>query len=96
MQRATIFDRLRKRRKLFVGALRGKGGICVSLKGLALLCAIDAGMILPDSDGNYDDGPFSRFWDEFSKFIRADRSGYPNEMQDAIEFLQEEKGMPRK
>ena len=91
MQRATLFDRLKRRRKLFVGALKGRGGVQVSLKGLAFLCAIDAGMVLPDPDGGYDDRPFLLFWSEFSKFIRADRNGYPDEMRDVIELVQKEK-----
>lgn len=99
MQRATIIDRLRRRRKFFIFTPKGKGAARISLKGIALLCAVDAGMIREASDGGYDDEPFLRFWDEFSKFIPADRSGYPNELQDVLELLQEEKDekrVPRK
>lgn len=51
MQKATVFDRIRKRRKLFVYAPGGEAPIRVSLKGIALLCAIDTGMIQETSDG---------------------------------------------
>ena len=64
----------------------------VSLKGFALLCAIDAGMIQATSDGSFDDEPFLRFWDDFSKSISADRRGYPGELQGVVELRKKERG----
>lgn len=95
MKKAILWQPVRRRRKLFVGALKGRGGVQVSLKGLAFLCAIEAGMVQEIPGGDYDNKPFLRFWDEFSRFIRADRGGYPNEMRDVIEMLKKEKGGER-
>lgn len=91
MQRATIIDRLKRRRKFLVFSPGRKGEMRLSLKGMALLCAIDAGMIREASDGSYDDEPFLRFWDEFSRFIKADRGGYPDEIRNVAKLLQKEK-----
>ena len=81
-----------RRRTFFVFARKGKGAVQVSLKGLAFLCAIEAGMVQEIPNGGYDAEPFLMFWSELSKFIRADCSGYPTEIRNVIEFIQKEKG----
>ena len=66
-----------------------KNWATISLKGLALLEAGEAGLI-QKCDGGYDIGPFLRFWDAFSKYLPLKGKERPNEMGDLLEMLNHE------
>ena len=66
-----------------------KSWATISLKGLAMAEAVDAGLI-QKGNGGYDIGPFLRFWDAFSKYLPHKGKERPNEMRDLLEMLNHE------
>ena len=65
----------------------------VSLKGMAFLCAVEAGMVQKLPDGSYEEAPFLQFWSEFAKFIPANCEGYANELESIVNLLERERSI---
>lgn len=86
-----IFNRFVKRRKFIVGSIKTRDKTpLVSLKGMAFLCAIEAGLVQKLPDGGYEEASFLRFWNAFSTFIPANRKGYANELESIANLLEKE------
>lgn len=62
----------------------------ISLKGDALLCAVEAGLIPETADGGgYNIGPFLRFWDAFSLLLPKEVKEQPEDIQKVIQMIEE-------
>lgn len=62
----------------------------ISLKGEALLCAIEAGLVQATTDGGgYDVGPFLKFWDAFSLLLPKCVEDHPDEIQNVVKMVKE-------
>jgi len=62
----------------------------ISLKGEAMLCAIEAGLVQETADGTgYDIGPFLRFWDAFSMMLPKEVKEQPEDIQNIVKMIEE-------
>lgn len=63
--------------------------IRISLKGKALICAIDSGLVQETGNGSgYNIGPFLKFWDEFSLLLPKEIEENPDEAKKIIEMIE--------
>ena len=53
----------------------GKSRMVVSPKGLALIAAVETGL-LPEVDGGWDDRAFERFWTRFTQELQKQGADY--------------------
>lgn len=61
----------------------------ISLKGEALLCAVDAGLVQESANGSgYNIGPFLKFWEEFSLLLPNKIKEQPDDTQDVVEMVE--------
>lgn len=62
----------------------------ISLKGEALLCAVEAGLVQETADGNgYNIGPFLKFWEAFSLMLPNESKEQPEDIQKIIQMVEE-------
>lgn len=82
-----------KRKPKFTFVPATDDSVSLSLKGLALLDAIEAGLVREKADGSgYDISAFLRFWDAFSGWIPKDAliPERPDEIQKLTEMLNQQ------
>lgn len=62
----------------------------ISLKGSALICAVEAGLIQETADGNgYNIGPFLKFWNDFSSMLPKEVKEQPDDIQEVAKMVKE-------
>lgn len=62
----------------------------ISLKGEALLCAVESGLVQETADGTgYNIGPFLRFWSAFSLMLPKEIREQPEDIQKIIKMIEE-------
>ncbi len=63
----------------------------ITLKGTALLHAIDAGLVQETADGRgYNIGPFLKFWENFSRLLPAELKEGPDDLPNILEMIQKQ------
>lgn len=60
-----------------------------TIKGIALLMAIDSGLIRKTWKG-YDIGPFLRFWDDFREFLEFVKEEHPDNFENLLDVIKKE------
>jgi hypothetical protein len=66
------------------------GAAKISLKGEALLCAVEAGLVQETADGNgYSIAPFLKFWDEFSLMLPKEIKEQPDDTKKVAKMVKE-------
>lgn len=64
--------------------------IKISLKGKALLCAVETGIVEESADkSGYNIGPFLKFWEEFSLFLPKEVKEQPDDAKEVINMVEE-------
>ncbi len=79
-------------RKKFTFVPQSENDFILSIKGLALLDAIETGLVRETPDGNgYDIGPFLNFWNRMLPLFPDSFKERPGEIEQIMEVLKKQR-----